>query len=206
MKKIIYFITILAIITFLISYGFAQIPTIPTGDSNNNDENNQTKTDEGFKGFSGKYIVYSSNDGQYSLKIPEEFKLTDEGLTTYWNTDPINGMAATISVNYVEMPDVSSDVLYNINLDSYKKKTKEYTDIKEVKIRWGKAFRVKEVQHKAGSPSQPKNDDDIHRWHLFVFGNGKSFTCGFTGSLKTFKDNILPPVFEEVINSFKLVK
>ncbi|MFH1454088.1 MAG: hypothetical protein ABIH00_08960 [Armatimonadota bacterium] len=171
----------------------------------------EEKTDDGpqaveeeFEGFSGELEEYESEDGQYIIAVPVEFELTEEGYTTHWTGPKINDMATSMSVNFVDMPDVNSDVLYQTNLDSYKKK-KDYTDVQPVKIKGkGLAFRVKEANHKPGKSSQEKDPNDIHRWHMFVFGNGKFYTMGFCANYQTFKDNKVQDIYEEVIKSVEL--
>lgn len=161
-----------------------------------------------FKGFSGKYETYKHQDGKYQINIPVEFKLHEEGLTTDWTSPLIEKMACSIYINYVDMPGVSPETLYNVNLNSYKEKKKEYTDIQPVKVKWGKktalAFRAKEVTNKPGT-SNEKDPTDHHRWHLFVFGNGKFYTLGFTANYAAFKANKVQAMFEEVIKSFELL-
>lgn len=162
-----------------------------------------------FKGFSGKYTTYKHTDGKYQINIPVEFKLNEEGYTNDWIGPLIETMACGIYVNWVDMSGVSSDTLYNINLKSYKEKKGEYTDIQPVKVKWGKktalAFRAKEVTHKPGMSSKEKEPNDHHRWHLFVFGNGKFYTLGFTANYAAFKTNKVQAMFEEVIKSFELL-
>jgi hypothetical protein len=197
-----------------IAFSFAQfdIPTPDTPSSNqpsSTDKAQPAEKKEEFKGFSGKYTTYTSKDGQYKINIPEEFKMTAEGFTTDWTGPLVDEMAASISVNYVDMPGVSSDILYNVNLKSYKEKTKEYTDIQPVTVKWGKktakAFRVKETNFLGGNSANVKKPGDIHRWHLLVFGNNKSYTLGFSGNYSSFTGNKLQKMFEEVIKSFELI-
>lgn len=218
MRKSFMFLIIALIFSFLITgalIGLAQYPIpipqpAPAPEATTQpaqDESKDSKQEE-FKGFSGKFEVFKHKDGQYKIDIPVEFKLDNEGLTTDWTGPHIDSMACSIYVNYVDMPDVPSETLYKINLDSYKKKTKEYTDIVPVKVKWaGKAafaFRVKEVNHKLGKSDKEKDPSDIHRWHLFVFGNGKSYTLGFCANYAAFKGNKVQEMFEKAIKSVEL--
>lgn len=215
MRKIFIFLTFTLLFAFaaaMISY--AQFPTFQPAaqpaqtQENPSQQQGQPKQDE-FKGFSGKSSTYKNVDGKYQINIPEEFKLNAEGYTTDWVGPVIDSMDCAISVNWVDMPGVSSDTLYSINLKSYKEKKGEYTDIQPIKVKWGKktapAFRVKEVTHKPGLSSKEKDPNDHHRWHLFIFGNGKSYTLGFTANHAAFKGNKVQKMFEEVIKSVELL-
>lgn len=215
-KTFMFLIAVLALLFFVVTTDvWAQFPMPapepqPTTQTTTTGEKpaDQSKEEE-FKGFSGKFSTYKHQDGKYQINIPEEFKLDSEGYTTYWTGPLIYKMACSISVNFVDMPSVSSETLYNINLKSYKEKKGEYTDIQPVKVKWGKktafAFRVKEVNHKPGMSSKEKELNDIHRWHLFVFGNGKFYTLGFSANYEAFKKNKVQEMFEKVIKSVELL-
>jgi len=219
MKKTIISLSVLiALVCFFTGVLWAQFPGMPSAPSADqpaateqkpaNQQPQPAQKDE-FKGFSGKYTVYKNVDGKYQINVPEEFKLKNEGYTTDWDGPLIDSMACSMSVNWVDMAGVSSDTLYSINLKSYKEKKGEYTDVQPVKVKWGKktalAFRVKEVTHKPGQMSKEKDPNDHHRWHLFIFGNGKSYTLGFAANYAAFKGNKVQKMFEEVIKSVELL-
>lgn len=158
--------------------------------------------------FSGKTSVVTDTFNGYKIAIPEEFKAGTKGATSDWEAAPIDGGAPTISINVVEMKGVPSKILYDTNFKRYKE-DRNYTEVvpvTTVKLN-GKsvlAFRCKEADHKAGS-NDPKADDEIHRWHLFVFGNDRDFTCGFTGMVASFKAKKLQGIFEKSIASMQLI-
>ncbi|NET10218.1 MAG: hypothetical protein F6K16_37070 [Symploca sp. SIO2B6] len=83
-----------------------------------------------------------------------------------------------------------------------------YTDVELVTVPFGSgtapALRTKEVNTQRGSATE-KAPDEIHRWHLIVFGNDRVYTWGFTGMFQTFQDDEVQPVYETVINSVELV-
>lgn len=160
-----------------------------------------------FGGFSGKYEEYVDTYNGFKIKAPMEFQLKNKGATTDWLGPILDGMAGGIYVNAVEMKGVPSKVLYDTNFKS-KKEDRNYTEVVPVKIKFGKqtvyAFRVREADHKVGSPEK-KSMDEHHRWHLYVFGNNRMYTCGFTGSFASFEAKKLQTVFDNVIKSFELV-
>ena len=105
------------------------------------------------------------------------------------------------------MKGVPSKTLYDINLKS-KQGDRNYTDVVPVKVRFGNgtvlAFRCKEARNRPGSRDE-KAPDDQHRWHLFIFGNDRFYTCGFTGMYASFKANRLQATYEQVMGSVELV-
>ncbi len=157
--------------------------------------------------FSGQVSQYSDTYNGFRLNIPSEFTLHEKGATTDWTGPILDGGAATIYINVVEMKGVPSKTLYDINLKS-KKDDRAYTDVVPVKVRFGKttvpAFRCKEATNRTGSPDE-KAPDDPHRWHLFVFGNDRFYTCGFTGTYATFKAGRLQATYEKVLASLELI-
>lgn len=186
----------------------AQFPGIRlpgSGDSPKPSE--PTPAQEGFKGFSGNYAEYTDTYNGFKLKIPAEFKLGQRGATTDWQTVPFDGGVGMIYINAAPLKGVSSKVAYDANFKS-KKDDRNYTEVVPVKVKFGNktayAFRCKEADHKPGSP-EAKEPGDIHRWHLFVFGNEMVYTMGFTGSYAAFKANKLQPTYETVIKSVELV-
>ncbi len=187
----------------------AQFPSIPLpgigGGSNKPDQ--QTPSQQEFKGFSGNYAEYADTYNGFKLQIPTEFKLKERGATTDWLGPLMDGGSASIYINAAPLKGVPSKVVYEANLKS-KKEDRNYTDVVPVQVKYGNktvyAFRCKEVNHKPGSPEE-KAPDDIHRWHLFVFGNEMVYTMGFTGPYASFKANKLQPTYDVVIKSVELI-
>ncbi len=151
---------------------------------------------------------YLDDFNGFKLKVPPGFKLDSKGLTTTWIRMPSGGSgAATIYVNAAELKGVSSQVLYNAHLQQYKNNS-SYTEVVPMKVKFGKkaalALRVKEINNVPGTRDQ-KGPEEIHRWHLFVFGNQRTYTWGFTGSFSDFQNGSLPAIYEDVIKSVELV-
>jgi len=140
-------------------------------------------------------------------KIPVEFTLHDKGATTDWIGPQVDGGGAMIYINAAPLKGVPSQVVYNANFKS-KQEDRNYTEVVPVKVKFGNktvpAFRCKEANHKPGSPDS-KAPDDIHRWHLFVFGNEMVYTLGFTGPFSAFQANKLQSAFEPVIQAVELI-
>lgn len=157
--------------------------------------------------FSGQTSAYSDAAQGFKVDIPIEFNQTMQGINTHWHGPMTDGIATTITVNAAPLPGVPADVVYNANLNA-KKNDPAYTEIVPMRVKFGNstapALRFKEVNTDRATGTQ-KADEEIHRWHLLVFGNEKLYTWGFTGSFKAFEDNILPPVFEQAINSVNLM-
>lgn len=157
--------------------------------------------------FSGEGTDYEDRYNGFKIRIPQEFELQEKGATTNWIGPIIEDGAAGIYINTVEMAGVPSEILYNSNLQAYQN-NRNYTDVVPVTVKFGDetvfAFRCKEAKNKPGT-ADSKSADDIHRWHLFVFGNNRFYTLGFTGMFSAFESNTLPPVFEKVIESVELI-
>ncbi len=157
--------------------------------------------------FSGQVSEYSDTYNGFRLKIPAEFQLHEKGATTDWIGPILDGGSGTIYINVVEMKGVPSKTLYDINLKS-KQGDRNYTDVVPVKVRFGNgtvlAFRCREARNRPGSPDE-KAPDDQHRWHLFIFGNDRFYTCGFTGMYASFKANRLQATYEQVLGSVELI-
>lgn len=158
-------------------------------------------------GFSGKYTVYTDTYNGYKLKIPEEFKISDTGATTYWTSPLVDEMAGTIAVNVVELKDSSPQVNYDANYSSMKK-NRDFTDVVPVKVKFqGKTipgFRCSEASHRPGSP-QKKAPDDIHRWHLYAFGNGRQYQLSCAGAFSAFTAKKFQATYNEVMKSFEAI-
>jgi len=112
--------------------------------------------------------------------------------------------ALSIHVNWTWMPDVSSDTLYNANMDSVKKDISSpdpsYSDPivftkKKGYAHEGNAFWYKEVDKKDGG--------EIHRWLIGAYGNKSNYGVILGGTFEQFEE--WGPVFEEVVKSFKLI-
>jgi hypothetical protein len=174
------------------------------GTSNSGDAGNST---QGFKGFSGQMSDYADTYNGFKIKIPAEFKLHEKGATTDWTGPLMDEGSATIYINSAPLKGVPSKTAYDINFKS-KKEDRNYTDVTPVKVKIGSkttwAFRCKEATNKPGTPDA-KAPSDIHRWHLFVFGNETVYTLGFTGPYASFQSNKLQPTYEQVIKSVELI-
>ncbi len=157
--------------------------------------------------FSGAVTEFKDTYNGYKLKVPVEFKQTSKGATNGWVGPLLNGTAVSFSVNCVEMPNVSSQVMYDINFKQ-KKRDRFYVDVKPVIIKFGdktvKGFVCKEASHIRGGRAR-KQPEDLHRWHLFVYGNGRAYTCGFSANFKSFQQGLVQDVFRKIIKSFELI-
>jgi len=189
----------------------AQFPGIrlpqPTTSPAPSQPDQPAQTTQEFKGFSGSANLYTDSFNGYKLKIPTEFKLGEKGATTFWTGPLVEGGAASIYINAAPLKGVASKTVYDLNLKS-KREDRNYTEIVPVKVKFaGKtayAFRCKESTRQPGTNSE-KQPGDIHRWHLFVFGNETVYTLGFTGTYAAFKANKLQSTYETVISSVELV-
>ena len=141
-----------------------------------------------------------------------EFTLGSKGQTTDWQGPILDGSGTLIYINAAPIPGVAPQTLYNANFQQYQQ-DRFYTEVEPVDIFFveaGKdpvrvpAFRAKEVNNQRGTRDS-KLPDDIHRWHLFVFGNERSYTLGFTGSFQTFQDNDVQDVYEQALASVRLI-
>ena len=162
--------------------------------------------------FSGDVETYLDDYNGFAMDIPVEFPLTTSGQTTNWTGPILDGSAVSIYINAAPIPGVSAQTLYDANFQQYQQ-DRFYTDVEPVEayyIEEGQepvripAFRAKEVDNRRGSRDM-KAPDDIHRWHLFLFGNERTYTYGFTGSFQTFQDGDVQEIYEVVIDSAHLV-
>lgn len=112
--------------------------------------------------------------------------------------------ALTIYVNWVWMPDVSSQTMYETNLKSVKDNIAspdpDYRDIqffdKKKGYDWeGLAFWYKEVDK--------EKPDEIHRWHIQAYGNKSSYIVGLCGTYEQFQK--WGPLYEKAIKSWELI-
>ncbi len=162
--------------------------------------------------FSGQSSPYLDDYNGFALDIPSEFSLGDNGQTSDWQGPILDGSGTLIYVNAAPIPGVPAQTLYDANFQQYQQ-DRFYTDVEPVEIYFEAegqqpvrvpAFRAKEVDNQRGSRDS-KLPDDIHRWHLFVFGNDRTYTFGFTGAFQTFQDNDVQALYNDVISSVRLV-
>lgn len=157
--------------------------------------------------FPGKWTEYSDAANGFKMKLPAELKLKEKGAVADWIGPIMDGAAVSVYVNTVVMKGAPSKILYDTNF-SGKRGDPNYTEVTQVKLSPGKrgvyAFRAKEVSNRPGS-SESKEPGDIHRWHLWVFGNDRMYTLGFTGAFASFQANRLQRAFERIISSFELL-
>lgn len=158
--------------------------------------------------FSGKMEPYTDTYNGYKIMIPVESKQTMKGYSTNWDGPMVNGSTVTIFVNCTEMKRVSSKLMFDVNLKKYKE-DRSYTDVVALPpVKLGKslvyAFRCSEAGHRPGT-TDPKDASEIHRWHMFVFGNERSYTCVFACNYGAFQEKLVQPTFNQVIKSFSLV-
>lgn len=160
-----------------------------------------------FEGFSGTYSEYVDDYNGFKVDIPEEFALNTQGQTTDWIGPILDDGAVSIYVNAAPLPGVDPGTLQQTYRQQYEQ-DRFYTDVQTLTVPYGDrtvpALRVREVDNRQGS-RDPKAPNDIHRWHLFVFGNERVYTWGFTGMFQTFQDNEVQALYEEVISSVELV-
>lgn len=160
-----------------------------------------------FAGFSGEYDEYLDDFNGFSVNIPTEFALQSPGQTTNWIGPILDDGAVGIYVNAAPLPGVSSGTLQETYRQQYEA-DRFYTDVQTMSVPYGDrmvpALRVREVDNRQGTREQ-KAPDDIHRWHLFVFGNERVYTWGFTGMFQTFQDEEVQATYEEVISSVELI-
>ena len=162
--------------------------------------------------FSGQSSPYLDDYNGFAIDIPAEFTLGNNGQTTDWQGPILDGSGTLIYINAAPIPGVPAQTLYDANFQQYQQ-DRFYTDVEPVEIYLEAegqqpvrvpAFRAKEVDNQRGSRDS-KLPDDIHRWHLLVFGNDRTYTLGFTGAFQTFQDNDVQAVYDEVISSVRLV-
>ncbi|MEB3213481.1 MAG: hypothetical protein VKL39_19185 [Leptolyngbyaceae bacterium] len=189
---------------------------IPGGSSSEEAEEAQEESaSASFAGFSGEYGEYLDDYNGFSVDIPVEFELSSPGQTTNWIGPILDEGAVGIYVNAAPLPGVSAATLQETYRQQYEA-DRFYTDVQTLSVPYRgcvtpsnevcmvPALRVREVDNQQGTRTQ-KNPDDIHRWHLFVFGNERVYTWGFTGMFQTFQDEEVQATYEEVISSVELV-
>lgn len=162
------------------------------------------------KVFSGQVSSYQDTYNGYQLSLPVEFQSTGKGATSTWEGPRVDDFATTIFVNCTPMPGVHPQALYDGILRA-KKTDRGVTEVTPVKMS-GKlknkpifAFRCKEVATQSGSAT-PKEPGDFHRWYLYVWGNDCAYELAVCGSYKALgQGQELPPVYERVIQSFRLI-
>lgn len=180
------------------------------GSGQDEDEAEDTESQapsQSFDGFSGNYSEYLDDYNGFKVDIPEEFTLSNQGQTTDWTGPIINEGAVSIYVNAAPLPGVDPGTLQQTYRQQYEE-DRFYTDVETLSVPYGDrmvpALRAREVDNRRGSRDQ-KAPDDIHRWHLFVFGNERVYTWGFTGMFQTFQDNEVQTLYEDVISSVELI-
>ena len=170
---------------------------------------------------SGEFVDTPVPSFGYTFNLPTEFELEGKiDKTTTWMYQPgavgggaldkIGGglglgggtekePALTIYVNVVEMSDVSSKTLYDVNkksdLDNINGKHPDYTDLQVLEVDDGYAYSYKEIDK--------ADPTEIHRWHVKMFGNDNSYTIGLCGTFEQFTE--WGPIYEEVVKSFNLI-
>ncbi len=150
---------------------------------------------------SGEFVDTEVGKHGYAFKLPNEFSLKDQiGETTTWIYRPDDATGElTIYVIRMGVEGVSPSNLFETNkksdLDKMKSPDSEYTDLKVLDIDGGLAYWYKEVDK--------NNPDEIHRWHVKMFGNGGIYTIGLCGPFKDFEK--WGPIYEEVVKSFGLI-
>ncbi len=182
---------------------------IPRGDSTDDveAEAESDTSSASFAGFSGEYSAYLDDYNGFKVSIPAEFELSTQGQTTNWLGPILDDGAVGIYVNAAPLPGVDPGTLQATYRQQYEQ-DRFYTDVQTLSVPYGDrmvpALRVREVDNRQGSRDQ-KAPDDIHRWHLFVFGNDRVYTWGFTGMFQTFQDNEVQALYEDVIASVELI-
>jgi len=183
------------------------IPGLNPGGNSNSGGEPSPQTKPASQQLSGKFSEYVDSYNGYKLKVPVEFQRGDRGATTTWQGPLMDGGSASMYINAAPMKGVPSQTVYEINLKS-KKEDRNYTEVVPVKVKFGNktvpAFRCKESNRRPGSPDM-KSPEDIHRWHLFVFGNEMVYTMGFAGPFASFQANKLQTTYDPVIQSVELV-
>ncbi|NER00704.1 MAG: hypothetical protein F6K30_29090 [Cyanothece sp. SIO2G6] len=185
------------------------IPDVGTDSDESEAVDSDTSGDSGaeFAGFSGDYEAYSDSLNGFSVEVPVEFSLSEPGQTTNWLGPIIDDGAAGIYVNAAPLPGVDPYMLQETYRQQYETDT-FYTNVEMVTVPFGNgtapALRAEEVNTQRGTNTE-KSSDDIHRWHLLVFGNERVYTWGFTGMYQTFQDNEVQDSYEAVINSVELL-
>jgi|GEM_PF-2307781 len=175
-------------------------------------------------GQSGEFVETEVPEYGYAFDLPKEFELLEEiDKTTSWMFQPgagggaVGGMlksripggiaggggadsALSIYVNWTWMPDVSSSTMFNENkksdLQNINSPDPDYTDLIVLDgFEGGSAYWYKEVD---------KDDpEEIHRWHIKMYGNDSAYVVGLTGVYRQFEE--WGPIYEEVVHSFRLI-
>lgn len=158
--------------------------------------------------FSGKTSPYKDTFNGFVIAIPEELKLADKGTHTSWQ-GLIDGSAVEIHVTTTPMAGVPPSMLLQTLLKS-KKEDPNYKDavaLPNVKLgtRTVYAFRCSEADHKLGM-GDAKEATDIHRWHLFVFGNDRQYLVQFNAPYAAFQNKKVQAAFEAALKSYALVQ
>ena len=160
-----------------------------------------------FSGFSGKYAEYTDTLNGFKLKVPVEFIREDRGQTTTWMGPTINDSATIIAVNSIPLSGVSGQDLQQAYQMQYEKDA-FYTNVTPLEIKFGDevvpALRMSEINKQKGTRRE-KNPEDLHRWHLYVFGNDQVYNIIMSASFETFQDNKVQGVYEDTISSVELV-
>ncbi|MEB3355856.1 MAG: hypothetical protein VKK04_03965 [Synechococcales bacterium] len=186
---------------------------VPGADIDEPDEASDESPAEGpaaaaeFTGFSGEFTNYLDDYNGFRLNVPVEFALNQQGQTTDWIGPIINDGAVMIYVNAAPLPGVDPQTLQQTYRQQYEA-NRDYTDVEPTTVPYGDgtvpALRVREANNRPGSRDE-KAANDLHRWHLFVFGNQRVYTWGFTGMYQTFQENHVQALYEEVVSSVELV-
>ena len=177
-------------------------------------------------GQSGEFVDVEVPEYGYAFMLPSEFSMDGElDKTTSWLYQPgaggsaggaVGGMlssripgglgggggldsALSIYVNWTWMPDVSSSTMYTENkkstLQNINSPDPDYIDLVELSIDGGYAYWYKE---------ENKDDpEEIHRWHIQMYGNDSAYTVGLCGVYRQFEE--WGPIYEEVVHSFRLI-
>lgn len=186
---------------------------VEVDDDDDSDESSSTSSSESttapssFSGFSGESEGYLDDYNGFSVDVPVEYTLNGKGQSTDWIGPIVDGGAVSIYVNAAPLPGVDPYTLQQTYKQQYEQ-DRFYTEVVETTVPYGNstvpALRVKEVNNQRGTRDS-KAPDDIHRWHLFVFGNERVYTWGFTGMFETFEQNRVQTLYEDVIDSIELV-
>lgn len=191
----------------LAQFGGIRIPGSGSGGGDDAEEPTDAAPADDFDGFSGQAEEYLDDYNGFKVDIPVEFELQTDGQTTDWTGPILDGGAVSIYVNAAPLPGVASGTLQQTYRQQYEE-DRFYTDVQLTTVPYGDgsvpAMTVREVDNRRGTRDQ-KAPDDIHRWHLFVFGNERVYTWGFTGMFQTFQDEEVQALYEDVIASVELV-
>lgn len=153
---------------------------------------------------------FQSKKYGFALRVPPEFKLTEEDKTTSFQYQPgADGSGPLepgllIYVNWTWMPDVPSKTMYDINRKSDQQNMTspdpDYHDLVPFDRKKGFAYDGNTYWYKEVDKTDPA---DIHRWHVKSYGNKSAYTVGLTGTYGQFAK--WAPVYEQVVKSFRLI-